>query len=566
VGNGDGDMLFYRNKVNEAPTLTSFAAAVASGNEDNQITVTFANLQNQGNEADVDGTVTAFVVKAVSTGTLKIGTSAATATAWTKGTNELVDDATHKAYWTPAADANGSLNAFTAVAKDNKGAESATGIQAKVTITAVNDTPALTMPVAITYTDTVFDDPFANVTGSFAASNVDGDTLTYGITGGTDNGLTMFKNSAYGVLTVTKTTGAYSFVPNDAAIEALTVAASVNFTVIVSDGLLINSNTLTIKIAQNGTTESLGNDTLTGTSGNDKFDGLAGADKMTGGLGNDTYTVDNVGDVVIETPALATEIDKVNSSISYTLKANVENLTLTGTAANGTGNALNNILTGNSGANLLNGGAGADKLIGGLGNDVYVLDDAGDVVIETSTLATEIDMVKSSISYTLKANVENLNLTGTAANGIGNGLNNILTGNTAANKLSGLEGNDSLYGGAGNDTLNGGAGNDILTGDAGKDIFQFLNLSKDTIKDFVVADDTIQLENSVFAKLTAATALNVANFKLGTAAADANDYVIYNSGTGALLYDADGNGIGAATQIAVLGVNLHLTNADFAVI
>ena len=161
---------------------------------------------------------------------------------------------------------------------------------------------------------------------------------------------------------------------NDAAIEALTVATSTGFAVSVSDGSLTRSKALTINIAQDGTTESTGNDKLTGTSGNDKFDGLAGndiinglagADIMKGGSGNDVYVVDNPGDVVTETSALITEIDKVNSSVSYTLTANVENLTLTGTASvNGTGNTLNNVLTGNAGANILNGAAGNDSLIG----------------------------------------------------------------------------------------------------------------------------------------------------------------------------------------------------------
>src|SRR4051812_27752928 len=91
-----------------APTLTAMASVVASGNEDAQIAVSFEQLAAQGNEADVDGTVTAFVVKAVSTGTLKIGTSATAATAWAVGSNDVVD-ATRQAYWTPAANANGTL-------------------------------------------------------------------------------------------------------------------------------------------------------------------------------------------------------------------------------------------------------------------------------------------------------------------------------------------------------------------------------------------------------------------------------------------------------------------------
>jgi Ca2+-binding RTX toxin-like protein len=84
--------------------------------------------------------------------------------------------------------------------------------------------------------------------------------------------------------------------------------------------------------------------------------------------------------------------------------------------------------------------------------------------------------------------------------------------------------------------------------------------------DFRAAEDTVQLENSVFTQLTATGVLNSDNFRTGPVAADANDYIIYNGDSGALFYDADGNGDGAATQIAVLGSNPALTHADFVVI
>jgi len=208
-----------------------------------------------------------------------------------------------------------------------------------------------------------------------------------------------------------------------------------------------------------------GNNALSGGSGNDTLDGGSGIDTLIGGAGNDIYVVDNLKDVVSETTLLSSEIDTVSSSVNWSLGANLENLTLTGTAhLNGTGNTLGNVLIGNTGNNVLSGGAGndtldggsgIDTLVGGAGNDTYVVDNLKDIVTETTTLAGEIDTVRSSVNWTLGANLENLILTGTAQlSGTGNALNNVLTGNA---------GNNVLNGGAGLDTLIGGAGNDAYT-------------------------------------------------------------------------------------------------------
>jgi Ca2+-binding RTX toxin-like protein len=111
-----------------------------------------------------------------------------------------------------------------------------------------------------------------------------------------------------------------------------------------------------------------GNDNLLGGAGDDWIDGGSGNDTMSGSTGNDTFVVDSVGDVVSE--SVNAGIDLVRSSVSWTLGANFENLTLTGMAAiNATGNTLNNELTGNAAANILTGGAGNDTLSGGGGND-----------------------------------------------------------------------------------------------------------------------------------------------------------------------------------------------------
>jgi Ca2+-binding RTX toxin-like protein len=320
-----------------------------------------------------------------------------------------------------------------------------------------------------------------------------------------------------------------------------------------------------------------GNDTLNGKGGNDRLVGGTGADTMSGGKGNDTYVVDNSKDKVIELAGEGT--DTVNSSISYTLSANVENLTLIGTdKINGTGNGLNNKLTGNNTNNTLNGAGGADTMAGGLGADTYVVDNAGDKVTEKSGQGN--DTVRSAITFTLPNHVEHLVLTGTGnINGTGNGLDNKLTGNSGQNTLDGkggndtligVGGNDKLIGGTGNDRLFGGAGNDTLTGGDGKDAFFFntalyAKKNVDTITDFSVVDDTIHLDNAIFAKL-ANGALASQFFVVGTKAKDANDYVIYDKTNGSLLYDADGSGKGAAVKFATLAAGLALTSADFDVL
>ena len=314
---------------------------------------------------------------------------------------------------------------------------------------------------------------------------------------------------------------------------------------------------------------------ITGTAGNNTLDGGGGNDTLNGGGGNDTYMVDSTLDVLVE--AAAGGSDTVISSTTYSLGAELENLTLVGAALNGTGTAVPNVITGNAANNLLSGlggddtldgGGGNDTLDGGAGNDTYVVDSTLDVLVEAAAGGT--DTVISTVSLTLAENVDNLVLGGAAAlNGSGNTAANVLTGNAANNQLAGQAGNDTLSGGLGNDTLNGGIGNDLLSGGAGLDLFVFNSLlasNVDTISDFA-AGDLFQLDRTVFTALSAGATLTAAEFFAGagvaTTATNAQQRILHNTTSGALLYDADGNGTGLALQFASVAVGAPISAAVF---
>ena len=239
---------------------------------------------------------------------------------------------------------------------------------------------------------------------------------------------------------------------------------------------------------------------LTGGLGNDTLDGGLGADTLNGGGGNDTYIIDNAGDVIIDSSGVDTV--KINyAPLSYTLQTGLENAVLLGTRAiNLNGNDADNELTGNAAANIIDGGLGNDTMTGGLGNDTYIVDQAGDLVIEG--VGGGIDTVKSSLnSYALTGNVENLTLVGSALNGTGNALNNTIIGNDLGNTLDG---------GAGVDTLRGGKGDDTYIVDIVQGRYYAI---ADAITEYNnEGTDTIQIRNDGGFSFSTALTLTLANY------------------------------------------------------
>jgi len=295
-----------------------------------------------------------------------------------------------------------------------------------------------------------------------------------------------------------------------------------------------------------GTGNDLAN-VITGGAGTDQLDGGAGADRLVGLAGNDTYIVDSLGDVIVE--SLNQGVDTVKTAIAaYALGANVENLTYTGDGAfRGFGNGLANVLTGGTGQDTLDGGAGADRLVGGQGDDVYFTDHVGDAVVELAGQGN--DRVLTTLASAKAAdNIETLIY-------IGSG-NFQGYANAAGTALFGAGGKDGLSGGAGADFLAGGGGNDTLTGGGGADTFYFdsplASQGIDRISDFTSGLDHIALRGTGFG-IAAVDELDfVSRAGAAAVATQAKASLIYDTATGALWYDVDGTGTGAAIQIATL--------------
>ncbi|WP_297324908.1 M10 family metallopeptidase C-terminal domain-containing protein [Nitrosomonas sp.] len=351
-----------------------------------------------------------------------------------------------------------------------------------------------------------------------------------------------------------------------------------------------------------------GMDTLRGGAGNDIYilntatdhmvseisdsSGVADELRFASTIANDTlvvYAADTgIERVVIGTGNATTAVSTATTTLNVDASLAPNGLIIIGNAGGNhlmgtiftdsiSGGTGNDTLVGGLGNDTLNGGVGIDTLNGGAGNDVYIVDNALDQIAEDADiLINGSDTVQASVSYSLGTHLENLTLTGTAViNGTGNDSANAITGNSSPNILVGNAGGDNLFGLAGNDRLNGGdgddvlvggAGNDELTGGDGADIFWFnttanATSNKDTVTDFVTGIDKLQLSKSVLGSLGATgqfAAMDVRFWASDSGVAhDVDDRLIYNTTTGALIYDANGSAVGGTVLLEVLGTVTH---------
>ncbi|ANL39207.1 M10 family metallopeptidase C-terminal domain-containing protein [Rhizobium phaseoli] len=375
-----------------------------------------------------------------------------------------------------------------------------------------------------------------------------GNGLANTITGGAGNDML---NGAAGADTLIGGAGHDTYIVDDAG-DLVTEAADEGTDTVRTNlaSYTLTGNVENLSFAGTGAFAGTGNnldntltggaaaDTLSGDAGNDTLNGGAGTDSLIGGEGDDTYIVDNAGDIVTESADEGA--DTVRTTLtSYTLGSDVENLSFVGTAAfAGTGNSLANTITGGAGNDTLDGAAGADSLIGGAGNDTYIIDNAGDIVTEAAVVG--IDTVRTTLAaYTLGANVENLQYTGSASfTGTGNALVNTITG------------------GAGNDTLDGGAGNDTLDGGAGDDIY-VVDSASDVIKDSAGTDEV----RTALAAYSIAALANVENLTYtGSANFTGTGNALANMITGGAGNDMLNGGAGADSLIGGAGNDTYIVD------
>ena len=592
VYNGNIDI----TPVNDAPTATNLDTA-ETYTEDTPLNLTDIVVSDvDSTDVTVTLTLSNTAAGALSTATSNAVTSTFAAGVWTaSGAKADVNTLLAGVTFNPALNFNADFTVATSV---SDGEAPALTSSKTFTGTPVNDAPTATdLNTAETYTE---DTPL-NLT-DIVVADVDSANVTVTLT---------LSNTAAGALStatsnaVTSTFAAGVWSASGALADVNTLLAGVTFTPALN---FHGTFTVATSVSDGAAPPVTGSKTFTGTPVNDAPTGgvsITGALVQGQVLNADTHTlgdVDGLGtlhyqwlrggvaiagapDAATYTTVLADVGATISLRVSYTDGDHTAESVLSPSTTTigapltppaglptligpnhgkhqdmlqGTnqaevllGGSCGDSLNGGGGDDWLDGGAGGDTLSGGSGNDTYVVDSRWDWVNEAYGEGN--DTVIASISYVLGFNQENLYLRGSAH------IN--ATGNADANLIIGNAGNNTLAGGLGNDTLIGGDGQDVFVFDTAPSA-----TNRDTIHNFIVTDDTIQLNRSVFSALTPGVLAPDA-FVTGAAALDANDRIIYNSATGALLYDADGSGAGAAVQFATLvGVVGTLSAADFVVV
>jgi Ca2+-binding RTX toxin-like protein len=431
------------------------ASALTTGNDGTIYAsgYTYGNLDGQTNSGYTD----AFITKYQDAPDVKITLAVAPASVTEDGTPNLVYTFTRTEATTNALTVNYKVGGTATLNTDysQSGAASFTATTGSITFAAGSATAALT--INPTVDTTIENNETVILTLASDVGYVVGTTTA--VTG-------TITNDDFPSLSINDISVVEGKDPNAVLLVSLSSPSSQNITVNYTTTALTatansdyTTSTGTLTIAPNSTLATISIPILNdNTNESNEFFIVTLSNPVNATLNPNT----SLGEVMIS--------DTWFSALSRTLPEGVENLTLMGTATNGTGNSGNNVLTGNSANNTLNGGGGndtlngstgVDTLIGGLGNDIFSVDSTTDVITENANEGT--DTIQSSVTFSLATfpNIENLTLTGSSAiNGTGNTANNVLTGNGANNLLSGDTGNDILTGAAGKDTLTGGAGID----------------------------------------------------------------------------------------------------------
>jgi Ca2+-binding RTX toxin-like protein/subtilisin family serine protease len=411
----------------------------------------------------------------------------------------------------------------------------------------------------------------------------DGDTLSFTVSGLPTKGQVFLAGVALSlnqVLTAAEFQALTYSSPSDTAGQFFLQFA-------VSDGVNVEPQTITLDVTAGVNSNLVGTDIrdqLDGAFGDDVLSGLGGNDVLIGGIGNDTL----IGGAGADYHSGGTGTDTasyVNATAG--VAANLTNAALnTGDAAGDaynsierlTGSSFGDTLTGTSASNLIAAGDGNDTVQGLSGNDTLSGQEGNDTLVgglgaDYLSGGTGSDTASyANASTAVKVSLANPAInTGEAAGDTFNSVEN-LTGSNASDVLNGNAGANVIIGLNGADILNGEGGADILTGGTGKDFFVFSTAlvasNIDTITDFSAKDDTIRLDDAVFSAISVTGPLMSGFFRANETgvAQDRNDYIVYETDSGKLFYDADGSGAGAAIQFAMLTDHPTITAADFVVI